>query len=41
MHRWGKSFDWAGLGFAWLMACAIGMAIYFLPIARLFDSLTE
>ena len=31
------------LAFAWLVACAIGLAIYFLPIAlaRLLDSLTE
>ena len=37
VYRWGKNFDWAALAFAWLMVCAIGMAIYFLPIARLFD----
>ena len=41
MHGWGQSFDWAALAFAWLVACAIGLAIYFLPVARLLDSLTE
>jgi hypothetical protein len=41
MYGWGQSFDWAALAFAWLVACAIGLAIYFLPIARLLDSLTE
>ena len=41
MHEWGQSFDWAALAFAWLVACAIGLAIYFLPVARLLDSLTE
>ena len=37
----GTSFDWAALAVAWLMTFAIGIAIYFLPIARLLDSLTE
>jgi hypothetical protein len=37
----GQSANWAALGVAWLIAFAIGIAIYFLPIARLLDSLTE
>jgi hypothetical protein len=41
VYRWGQSFDWAALAFAWLTALAIGLAIYFLPIARLLDTLTE
>ncbi len=41
MDGWGQGFDWAALAVAWLMAVAIGMAIYFFPIARLLDSLTE
>ena len=37
----GQAFSWATLVLAWLMAFAIGIAIYFFPIARLLDSLTE
>ena len=37
----GSGFDWATLVFAWLTALAIGLAIYFLPIARLLNSLTR
>jgi Glucokinase len=37
---WGQSFDWATLAVAWLVACAIGLAIYFQQTTRLPDSLT-
>jgi hypothetical protein len=37
---WGQAFSWVTLVLAWLMAFAIGIAIYF-PIARLLDSLIE
>jgi hypothetical protein len=36
----GQAFSWVTLVLAWLMAFAIGIAIYF-PIARLLDSLIE
>jgi hypothetical protein len=40
MYGWEQSFNWAAL--ARLVAkFAIGIAIYFLPIAGLLDSLTE
>jgi hypothetical protein len=32
---------WALIALAWVMTAAIGIAIYFLPIARLLDSLAE
>jgi hypothetical protein len=38
---WGQAFSWVTLVFAWLMAFAIGIAIYFFPIARLLDCLIE
>jgi hypothetical protein len=41
MYGWGQVFSWATLVLAWLMAFAIGIAIYFIPMARLLDSLTE
>jgi hypothetical protein len=41
MYGWGKGLDWAALAVAWLLTFVIGLAIYFLPIARLLDSLTE
>jgi hypothetical protein len=41
MYGWGQALSWATLMFAWLMAFAVGIAIYFIPIARLLDSLTE
>jgi hypothetical protein len=41
MYEWGQVFNWAALGVAWLLTFAIGMAIYFLPIVRLLDGLTE
>jgi hypothetical protein len=37
----GQGFDWATLAVAWFLTFAIGIAIYFLPIARLLESLTE
>jgi hypothetical protein len=40
MYGWGQSFSWAALAVAWLLTFAIGIAIYFLPVARLLDSLT-
>ena len=30
-YVWGGQVDWATLAVAWLVACAIGLAIYFLP----------
>jgi hypothetical protein len=36
----GKLPDWR-MTLVWLVAIAIAAAIYFLPIARLLDSLTE
>jgi len=41
MYGWGQSFNWAALAVAWLLTFAIGIAIYFLPVTRLLDSLTE
>ena len=41
MYGWGQALKWAALAVAWLLTFAIGIAIYFLPIARLLDSLTE
>jgi hypothetical protein len=41
MHVWGHAFDWAGLAVVWLSTVAIGIAIYFLPIAGLLDGLIE
>jgi hypothetical protein len=41
MYGRGQSSGWAALAVAWLVTFAIGMAIYFLPIARLLDSLAE
>jgi hypothetical protein len=41
MYGWGKGLNWAALAAAWLLTFVIGIAIYFLPIARLLDSLTE
>jgi hypothetical protein len=41
MYVWGQGFNRAALAVAWLLTFAIGIAIYFLPIARLLDSLTE
>jgi len=41
MYGWGQRFNWAALAVAWLLTFAIGIAFYFLPIARLLDSLTE
>jgi len=32
MYEWGKALSWATLMFAWLMAFAVGIAIYFIPI---------
>ena len=29
MYGWGQAFSWATLVLAWLMAFAIGIAIYF------------
>jgi len=40
MYEWGQAVSWATLALGWLMAFAIGIAIYLLPIARLLDSLT-
>ena len=33
MCGWGQTFNWAAVAVAWSMAVAIGIAIYFLPIA--------
>ena len=41
MYGWGQSFSWAALTVAWLLTFAIGIAVYFLPVARLLDSLAE
>ena len=41
MYGWGQVLNWAALGVAWLLTFAIGIAIYFLPIVCLLDSLTE
>jgi hypothetical protein len=41
MYGRGQDFNWATLAIAWLLVFAIGMAIYFLPIARLLGSLAE
>ena len=38
---WGQAFSWVTLVLAWLMAFAIGIAIYFLPIVRLLDSFSR
>jgi len=41
MLSWfAKLPDWR-VAFAWVVTIAIATAIYFLPIARLFDSLAE
>jgi len=41
MYEWEQRHGWAALAYAWLLTFAIGMAVYFLPVARLFDSLAE
>ena len=41
MYGWGQVLDWAALGVAWLLTFAIGIAIHFLPMVRLLESLTE
>jgi hypothetical protein len=41
MNGRGRGLDWAPLAVAWLVTFAIGMTVYFLPIARLLDSLAE
>jgi hypothetical protein len=41
VYEWEQRHGWAALAFAWLLTFAIGMAVYFLPIARLLDSLAD
>jgi hypothetical protein len=41
MYGWGQVLDWAALGIPWLLTFAIGIAIHFLPMMRLLDSLTD
>jgi len=41
MYGWEQVLDWAALGVAWLLTFAIGIAIHFLPMVRLLESLTE
>jgi hypothetical protein len=41
MYVWGHAFNWAELAIVWLLAVAIGIAIHFLPIARLFGGLIK
>jgi hypothetical protein len=41
MYVWGLVLDWAALAIVWLLMFAIGIAIYFVPIARLLDGLLE
>jgi hypothetical protein len=37
MNVWGHAFNWAALAIVWLSTVAIGIAIHFLPVARLLD----
>jgi hypothetical protein len=40
--KWSrKNAGWAQIAVAWLAAVAIGIVIYFFPIARLLDSLGQ
>jgi hypothetical protein len=39
MYVWGHALNWARLAIVWLLTVAIGIAIHFLPIARLLDGL--
>jgi hypothetical protein len=41
MYAWGQILNWAAVAVAWLITFAIGIAIYFLPIARLIGGLTD
>ena len=41
MSVWGHVLNWTELAIVWLLTFAIGMAIYFVPIARLLDGLIE
>jgi hypothetical protein len=40
MYAWGHALGWAELVIAWILTVAIGIAIHFVPIARLLDGLT-
>jgi hypothetical protein len=41
MSVWGHVLNWMELAVVWLLTFAIGIAIYFIPIARLLDGLIE
>jgi hypothetical protein len=41
MQVWGNVLNWTELAIVWLLTFAIGIAIYFVPIARLLDGLLE
>jgi hypothetical protein len=41
MNLWGHAFNGAELAIVWLLTVAIGIAIHFLPIARLLGGLIE
>jgi hypothetical protein len=41
MYAWGQILNWAAVAVAWLITFAIGIAIYFLPIAQLLGGLTD
>ena len=41
MQVWGHVLGWTELAIVWLLTFAIGIAIYFVPIARLLDGLIE
>src|ERR1700733_12403383 len=41
MYVWGHLLNWTELAIVWLFAFAIGIAVYFVPIARLLDGLVD
>jgi hypothetical protein len=41
MNAWGHAFNGAEFAIVWLLMVAIGIAIHFVPIARLLGGMIE